>query len=316
LKNYIKHITHPELMHDVKNKKNYFEGWYFKNVSHCLKHTISFIVASCINEDDSHCFIQVIENINNQTYYFKFAKDDFEYNDNPFYIKIKNNFFSFDKIIIDLDGEVKIKGHLEFGDFTKIKNSLFYPNIMGPFLYPKMECYHDIISLNHHLSGSIIIDKKTVCFDNGKGYIEKDFGSSFPNKYIWLQSNHSINKNSDNIFLSLANIPFFKSSFTGLISILTIDNKQYRFATYNLAKSKKIAKDKESYFIEVKKGTFLLSIKVTQGETKQLVSPNKGKMNGTIYESLDGILEVKLYKKSQLIYENKFLASASEFYNY
>ncbi|QII81181.1 hypothetical protein G7057_00970 [Jeotgalibaca arthritidis] len=41
----------------------------------------------------------------------------------------------------------------------------------------------------------------------GKGYIEKDWGRSFPKNYIWIQSNH-FNDNQRSLFFSYAHIPY------------------------------------------------------------------------------------------------------------
>ena len=40
---------------------------------------------------------------------------------------------------------------------------------------PFMECYHEVVSLNHDLIGEIKVNNRIFSFDNGKGYIEKDW---------------------------------------------------------------------------------------------------------------------------------------------
>ena len=47
---------------------------------------------------------------------------------------------------------------------------------MGYFAYiPKMECYHGIVSMNHMVNGVIRINDVDIDFNNGKGYVEKDW---------------------------------------------------------------------------------------------------------------------------------------------
>lgn len=72
-----------------------------------------------------------------------------------------------------------------------LERTFLNPNIMGYFNYiPNLECNHEVVSMNHSLNGEIIINGESIDFNHGKGYIEKDWGRSFPEKYIWIQSNH------------------------------------------------------------------------------------------------------------------------------
>ena len=52
---------------------------------------------------------------------------------------------------------------------------------MGPFSYLSfMECYHGILSMKHSLEGTLSWNGQLIDFTNGIGYLEKDWGSSFP----------------------------------------------------------------------------------------------------------------------------------------
>ncbi len=44
--------------------------------------------------------------------------------------------------------------------------------------------------MDHSVSGELEFNGEPVDFSGGRGYIEKDWGSYFPEGYIWLQSNH------------------------------------------------------------------------------------------------------------------------------
>jgi len=62
---------------------------------------------------------------------------------------------------------------------------------MGWYSYiPFMECKHGIVSVNHKISGTLRIDNELIDLNEGKGYIEKDWGTSFPEAWIWIQSNN------------------------------------------------------------------------------------------------------------------------------
>ena len=81
---------------------------------------------------------------------------------------------------------------------------------MGPFSHLSfMECNHAILSMKHSVSGILMFNGKILNFDQGIGYIEKDWGTSFPSSYLWCQANDFFTRTTS-FFLSIATIPFFK----------------------------------------------------------------------------------------------------------
>jgi len=100
---------------------------------------------------------------------------------------------------------------------------------MGPYTFaPFMECNHGIVSMDHGISGSLVINGEEIDFTGGRGYIEKDWGHSFPSAYIWMQSNHFA-ANGISFKASVARIPWLTGNFTGFISGLMIDGRLYPF---------------------------------------------------------------------------------------
>lgn len=118
--------------------KGMFEGWYFR----ISDRKVSLAVIVGISE--SMAFIQTIDTYTNQSQMIEYGLEEFEYGDNPFYVKIRDNYFTKEKMILNLDqGMVKIKGEIENESFTPLKSTLYAPTIMGPFYYiPGMECNH------------------------------------------------------------------------------------------------------------------------------------------------------------------------------
>lgn len=288
------------------NKKNYFEGWYYKQVSSDKKTSLSFIPGISLNPKDSHSFIQyiLIENKEGKekethTGYLRFELDDFSVSNKPFRVQIGSSVFTEDFVQIDFeDAFYHFKGKIELADFYTIERRLYSPTIMGPFAYiPKMQCYHGVISMSHDLSGEIKINNEKVDFNNGLGYIEKDWGNAFPKKYIWLHSNHFSDK-STSLFFSVALIPFYFTEFEGFIVNLVYQRKEYRFATYNQS-TIEVIEINEGYahlHLENKKASLEIKAQITnQGK---LIAPTKdGKMMKSIKEGISGKIDLKLIDK-------------------
>lgn len=117
-----------------------------------------------------------------------------------------------------------------------INTNFLNPNIMSPFSYiPYMECNHAILSMKSRANGFISINNSKIEFNNDIGYIEKDWGISFPKSYVWCQGNDFSNENVS-FMISIADIPFKLFHFREIICTLILDGHEYRFATYNNAK--------------------------------------------------------------------------------
>lgn len=157
--------------------------------------------------------------------------------------------------------------------------------------------------MSHALDGTLNIDKKVIDFSGGKGYIEKDWGKSFPREYVWMQSNHFGNAGTSFMF-SEAFIPFKIFFFNGLIISLIINGKEYRFATYNGSKviAKTITGSNVHY--KIKRGKLQLIVDAQNDKTTSLSSPKNGAMIQTIKEGLSGRIKLKLFDDNKLIYED------------
>ncbi|MCF7924428.1 MAG: tocopherol cyclase family protein [Candidatus Izimaplasma sp.] len=305
-------IRNPIKFQGKLNKLKYFEGWYYKVVSSDQNYTLAIIPGISLNEVDSHAFVQVFltKTTDNSpildTAYLRFDKNQFVFKNNPFHLQIENNHFTKNHLSLSINSEeMNIYGKLYFENQLSLKKSIFSPSIMGIFAYiPNMECYHGVVSMNHRIMGSLKIDDKIIDFSQGKGYIEKDWGKSFPEKYVWMQSNHFKNKHTSFMF-SHATIPFLNFKFNGLIVNLVVNNKEYRFATYNFAKVKTYIIDKNSVDYRITKGNLTLYVKAFSEISKSLAAPKDGLMNQSIKEGLSGTIFIELYIKGKLIYRDK-----------
>ena len=299
-------IKNPELFQGekfLKENQDYFEGWYFKNTN--INYSISFIPGINIEAKEKKAFIQVITKYS--SYFVDYNINDFKFSYNPFYIQIGNSIFSKEKIYVDIienNKNLKINGNINYSDSTNINIDFLHPNIMGPFSYiPNMECNHAILCMKNKTSGVIQINNTEINFNNGIGYIEKDWGYSFPKEYIWCQGN-DFNETNASFMISIAHIPFKFFSFKGIICVLNIRGKEYKFTTYNNAKLIKYNVCNNSIDITLKKGEYWLNIKSEYSSEKKLFAPVKGRMTKNIFESVTSLVHVTLLKEKNVIFED------------
>lgn len=286
---------------NLKNKKEYFEGWYFKNTN--KENGISFIPGINIEDGSPKAFVQIITN--DKSYFVNYNIVDFEFSYNPFSIKIGDNFFSKEGVHIDIKSkDINVNGDIKYSNNKTINTDFMNPNIMGPFSYiPFMECNHAILSMQSDTNGEIDINDEKIKFDDDMGYIEKDWGTSFPKSYIWCQGNN-FQKSNASFMLSIADVPFKMFKFRGVICVLMIDNKEYKFTTYNNSRLVEFDISDNLLNVTLKKGDLYLNIKSKYNKRQRLSAPVKGKMKKDIFESIAATATVTLKKANEIIFSD------------
>jgi tocopherol cyclase len=299
-------VFKPEVFQGKLSNKYYFEGWYFKHVSKNLEHVYSFIPGISLNSENPHAFIQVIDGITGYTQYIEYPVSAFSFNTKNFEVKVGDSVFTDNTMLLNINTtQIKVNGRLSYSGSVKYPASLLSPGIMGWYSFvPFMECKHGVVSVSHRIDGNLSIDNALVDFSGGKGYIEKDWGKSFPESWIWLQSNNF--KNSDAcIMMSIAKIPWLGSFFTGFLGFLYFNNTFYPFSTYHKSEVTIFSLADEQLTIGLKSKKFNLKITALLKQSGILLAPKSGKMSRRIKESVDSELTVELSDLSgKLIYHD------------
>lgn len=288
-------LFHPEQYHGWGKTKRYFEGWYYKLVSADESAAYAFIPGIAMDDHGNrHAFIQVLDGKNCTAQYIKFDADEFVPKAGVFELAIGGNYFDTQRIQLDLPD---IKGALTFGDTVPWSSSWYSPGIMGPFTFvPFMQCYHGILSMDHTITGALTIGDQEIDFTGGRGYMEKDWGRSFPSGYIWMQTNH-FSTPGLSLKASVAKIPWLGSSFVGSIAGVWLHDRLIEFTTYNFSRLRKVYVDASKTDIIMENGKHRLEILAHRTKATSLASPIQGFMDGRIEESMTSTIEVMLYDK-------------------
>jgi len=294
----------PERFQGWGKKKKYFEGWYFKVVNPDETKAFAFIPGIAMDEaGNKNAFIQVLDGKKKTAAYHRFDASSFNPAAGKFKIEIEGNIFSEKICSLNLAG---IKGELNFSGNIPWPKPFYSPGIMGPYAFvPFMECYHGIVSMDHSIKGKLEIDGEIINFDNGRGYIEKDWGRSFPSAYFWLQTNH-FSEPGISLKASVAKIPWIRNSFVGFIAGIWLQDRLFRFTTYNNSILRKSFADKEKVEIVIENKKYKLEILAHRSHATALASPILGLMDGRIEESMTAKTEFQLFdkKSKQIIFRD------------
>lgn len=301
----ISKIYRPEIFQGKNRTEHYFEGWYLKLVDQRAENVYALIPGISISPDkgDRHAFIQVINGREAKAEYLRFDFSEFRYAADRFEVKIADNMFSSRRVVLKVDrGTTHLEADLQFDHLNPWPKSLFFPGAMGWYAFvPKMECYHGVVSMDHGIKGQFHFGSKRIDFTGGRGYIEKDWGTSFPQGWVWLQSNHfHINGAATipcSVMLSIAKIPWRGKHFNGFICGFLYGRKHYVFATYNRTKLKELRYTNRDVQAVLENNRYGISISASRQNSATLLSPVMGAMDGRIAESIDASVQITLYKK-------------------
>ncbi len=297
-------MFNPEVFQGTPHKKNYFEGWYYKLTDAGRRYVLSLIPGVSTARGEPHAFIQVIDSRSAATDYIRFPIQSFAASRKELALDIGGNAFCRDKLEVDLSGaNFSVSGRLSFYDIVPFPKRLLFRGIMGPFCFlPSMECNHGIANIRHSISGSLHINGQEVDFSGGTGYIEKDWGRSFPAFYVWAQASDPV-KGADFMF-SIADIPFLGRRFTGILCFLYLDGRYYAIATYNGARLTRFQLDDESLCVQLENKSYALSFTLRRAKGGSLKAPARGLMHRTIEETLNATASVQFgQKKGSPIFE-------------
>jgi tocopherol cyclase len=304
-------LFRPELFQGARKRKSYFEGWYFKQVSADTSEAWAFIPGVSMNADGSSrtAFIQAIDGARGLTRWYPFAFEDFSWQPGRLELAIGPNRFSTQGISVDLDGpDGKLSADLRYGTFSPFPSRPWMPGIMGPYSFvPFMECRHGLVSMDHTVDGWVQVDGRRFSMDNGRGYIEKDWGSSMPSSWIWTQSNQFPTP-GDSLMFSLANIPWMGSHFPGFLCAarLSEGGKQRQvqvWATWNGSRIDALRADDSTVSLVIAGKDERLSLELGRRRGGLLLAPVAGAMERRIAESIDSTMSVRLERKGKLVYE-------------
>jgi len=306
---HIKGILKPEGYHGKNESGPFFEGWYYKCVDPKNGHSLAIIpgIYKSPDEEYTEAFIQILDGSKNKSCYIRFDAGDFLSYGTSLDISIGPNRFTEGFIYLDLqDGDWQMNGSLTFSGNRPWPSSVRSPGCMGWYAWmPFMQCYHGVVSMDHVVNGELVVNGKTLHFEKGRGYIEKDWGKAFPRNWIWLQANH-FSAQPLSLFVSVAHVPWIRGAFNGFIAgLLTPDDGLIQFTTYNKARIQRLIANPPVIEMELINGSYRLQLRAETGKSAILKAPTEKGMLREIDECLNAHIAIYLWKNDRLVLKDE-----------
>lgn len=207
-------------------------------------------------------------------------------------LHIGKNQLSQNGMVLDFEAEnIKVKGEFNFGEFQTIKRSFLKPNIMGWLSYFPNECNHSIVSMKHSASGRLKLGESEWELLDADAYLEKDWGTGFPEEYVWAQAN---DWEDSSLVFSYASVPMLGKYRKGFFLLLHHQGVEYRFSSIEGSRMVDFQVSGDAFEAKIVKGKYSLTLRARQANPVKLVSPENGDMKAHIKESLDGNIDLSL----------------------
>ncbi len=299
--NFIQRVLNPNWYHGAGMRPPFFEGWYYKMVSADRGERYAIIPGIFLSNDPTrqHAFVQVFDGVSGRATYHRYSADQFRAAPDALDVWIGDNHFTLDSLTLNIQDELRsVRANLTFVGQVPYPVSAFSPGIMGPFAWlPFMECYHGIVSLDHGVGGLFEDDGKSVNFNGGRGYIEKDWGKSFPAGWVWMQSNHFSTLGSC-LTASIAVTPMLGGWFPGFIVGVWHEGTLHRLTTYTGAQVEKLEITDDHVLWVTRDRSKRLEIFATRADTSILPGPDRIDMEKRVPETLKANIQVCLTRLS------------------
>lgn len=315
----IKNLKQPENPHPL-GKGPFFEGWYFKLHSADSQHSLVLIPGYFKHKDGKlEIFLHIYAPLTNNYFYLAFPQDQIKMNPDEFFIKLDNCRFSDKGIELNIQKEeIKLQCSLDFSEQKYWPKKGLSTSIMGPFLYlPFMECFYAVPMPYFKIRGKVQFQGMDWNFNQGTGYCEKNWGSSFPSDWIWLQSNFFQKKRQTSFLFSMAEIPLGPFHFQGIAAYLYFDDQFFCFTSYQGAKLVHWQFEDNKLMLEIRQGRYYLNLQAAPGDFTALKAPSRQGMNSEIKESLNSKIVLSLSEKKggrrEFLFEDSAINCGMEF---
>jgi hypothetical protein len=284
----------PSSLKGALNKNKYFEGWFQKVYS--SEHQASFVIIygyATANSPDTFGFIQLLLPGKLPWLYY-FPKNEISFDKDNHIMVMGTNKLSKDLIEINTK-DISIKLNFKNNQLIQsFKNSMGYS-----YFVPNLPCYHSVLNPSHVVSGEIRYDDGQYSLVNEMGYLEKNWGTSFPENYFWL---HAIDPKNPQISLlfSRAEIKWLGKKFIRHVGHLRVDGIEIDLRELRNISITTLDQNTEVQIIRFESKSLKLYISINIGKNVILKGPTNGALSRDIDHHADAVIDVKMSTENKI----------------
>lgn len=278
---------HPTLLQGDITKNNYFEGWFQK--VYIPEQNTSIIIIYGIatgNELTKTGFIQLLIP-GHEVIHLDFPQHEVALSKRKHEVKLGPNYFSSNRIHIE---NKRVQLDL---DIIPVAKKAFQQNSMGNFyLVPGLPCYHSVLQVNSFVKGHININNELIQLTRSSGYLEKNWGTSFPEKYFWMHAQDPLNSNNQ-VLYSQAEIKWGNKTFIKHLGFIHLNGKSIDLRKIHRKHLVCNVYNSNQLEISIDPMGIVLYFDLGEAINTSFKSPSDGKMTNKIIHNIDVPIRLK-----------------------
>lgn len=215
----------------------FFEGWFYKAVDAARLQSVAVIPGFFrgLRPEEDYAFVQVYDGATGRVVHQRYEAKCFSVTRETGVVIIGANRFSPQQLTLEMPA-AGVFGSIMLRDLTPWPPGRFGTRVMGWFAWiPGLQCYHEVVSLGHRVDGTLSIAGNERDLTGGRGYLEKNWGRSFPGAWVWLQCNH-FERPDVSLLLAVARVPLLGGAIRGVTAGHLDGRSFYRLGTYDGAR--------------------------------------------------------------------------------
>lgn len=269
-------------------RSRYFEGWFQKVYSR--EYGVSFILIygyATRNTEERFGFIQIVSP-DSEALMLCFPEAELSCDRARHIMWMGSNTLSTDRIEVHSE-DILIRMNLTGNHpVQSYKNSMGYT-----YFVPGLPCYHSVVNTSHLVSGVVQHRGKEYALDDEMGYLEKNWGSSFPDRYFWL---HALDPGDSEvgILFSQAEIRWLGRRFVRHVGHVRFDGKLIDFRDLANVRIEIFSPAPDMLMIRMNSKTLKVEIAISQGKRVLFKGPRNGQLSRDIPHHTDAIMHLTL----------------------
>jgi hypothetical protein len=269
-------------------RNKYFEGWFQKVYS--KEHNASFILIygyATQNSDDHFGFLQVLVPDQEPEIAY-FPKYEVSCDIEQHIFRLGHNLLTKESIHINTHSfsiDLKLKNLHPLRTF---KNSMGYA-----YFIPNLPCYHSVLTTAQNVSGEIQHNGVYYSLNNGMGYLEKNWGTTFPESYFWI---HAVDPNNParSLLFSKAKIVWLGKTYIKHVGYLCLDGQQIELRELKNFSVSNSNVSPENQIIQMRSASAQIDLSLDYGREVVFHGPKDGALSRLIQHKTDVKIEVLL----------------------
>ncbi len=278
---------YPTLLQGDITKCNYFEGWFQKIYVPELNKSIIIIYGFATgNELTKTGFIQLFVP-GNDVIHINFPQHQITLSKRKHEVKLGPNYFSTNRIHIEHE---LVELDIEIIPQTK---KVLKQNSMGIFyLVPGLPCYHSVLQINSSIQGIIKINNELIQLTHASGYLEKNWGISFPEKYFWMHAQDPLNS-TNQILYSQAEMRWRNKTFIKHVGFIQLNGRSFDLRKIHRKQLVCNVYNSNQLEISIDHMGIFLYFDLDEATNTSFKSPSNGKMTNKIIHNIGVPIRLK-----------------------